>query len=399
MKNILITFFCFLLFTSFGFTDNNFETRGKPGTAKSSKSKKSSRFSINKQMLNKNYQNEIVSAQLFNKKIIEKDKKNQTRGLLGGGDRSSEIYKNYSPSIALVMSKEGDKWYDGTGSLIDKCGLVLTNWHVVENADKVNIIFKPEAGVELKDAPYYSAKVLSSNKNLDLALLQISNPPKNLKIIPIGTSKFANVGSKVHAIGHPNGLYWSYTQGYISQVRKKFKWKYDGSQHTADVIQTQTPINPGNSGGPLFDDNGKMVGVNSFGDTDGQNLNFAIAIDHVKKILKPCKKTKVSKNNLVQKKDKYIEHDHNKNGVIDTWYYDSDNNGKIDTAYVDDDENGEIEAVLVDDNENGKWDYSFFDDKEKNLSTIYFDTDEDGKIDKIGIDYGIDGTIDKWEKV
>ena len=138
----------FLLFTSFGFTDNNFETRGKPGTAKSSKSKKSSRFSINKQMLNKNYQNEIVSAQLLTKKIIEKDKKNQTRGLLGGGDRSSEIYKNYSPSIALVMSKEGDKWYDGTGSLIDKCGLVLTNWHVVENADKVNIIFKPEAGVE-----------------------------------------------------------------------------------------------------------------------------------------------------------------------------------------------------------------------------------------------------------
>ena len=141
-----------------------------------------------------------------------------------------------------------------------------------------------------------------------------------------------------------------------------------------------------------------MVGVNSFGDTDGQNLNFAIAIDHVKKILKPCKKTKVSKNNLVQKKDKYIEHDHNKNGVIDTWYYDSDNNGKIDTAYVDDDENGEIEAVLVDDNENGKWDYSFFDDKEKNLSTIYFDTDEDGKIDKIGIDYGIDGTIDNGKK-
>ena len=220
-----------------------------------------------------------------------------------------------------------------------------------------------------------------------------------MKIIPVGTSKFVNVGSKVHAIGHPNGLYWTYTQGYISQVRKKFKWKYDGSQHTADVIQTQTPINPGNSGGPLFDDNGKMVGVNSFGDTDGQNLNFAVAIDHVKKILKPCQKSKVSKPNVVQKKDKYIEHDHNKNGVIDTWYYDSDNNGKIDTAYVDDDENGEIEAVLVDDNENGKWDYSYYDDKEKNLSTIYFDTDEDGKIDKIGIDYGIDGTIDKWEKV
>ena len=79
-------------------------------------------------------------------------------------------------------------------------------------------------------------------------------------------------------------------------------------------------------------------------------LNFVIAIDHVKNF-KPCQKLKL-KSNVVQKKDKYIEHDHNKNGVIDTWYHDSDNNG-TDIAYVDDDENGEIEAVLVDDNENG----------------------------------------------
>ena len=118
------------------------------------------------------------------------------------------------------MSRKGDKWYDGTGSLIDKCGLILTNWHVVQKADEVSIIFKPKDGVELEDAPYYNAKVLSVNKNLDLALLQIPKPPRNLKIIPVGTSKFVNVGSKVHAIGHPNGLYWSYTQGYISQVRK-----------------------------------------------------------------------------------------------------------------------------------------------------------------------------------
>ena len=101
MKNILVIFFCFFLFTNFSIADTTFDTRGKPGAVKSKKIKKSSRFNINKQMLNKNYQNEIVSAQLFNKKIIEKGKKNQTRGLLGGGDRSSEIYKNYSMDVNI----------------------------------------------------------------------------------------------------------------------------------------------------------------------------------------------------------------------------------------------------------------------------------------------------------
>ena len=83
MKNILAIFCCFILFTNFSIADTTFDTRGKAGAIKSKKIKKSSRFKINKQMLNTNYQNEIVSAQLLIK-IIEKSKKSQTRGLLGG---------------------------------------------------------------------------------------------------------------------------------------------------------------------------------------------------------------------------------------------------------------------------------------------------------------------------
>ncbi len=396
MKIFLRLILSLVLINTNVFADNNFEIRGKIGKAKT-QSEKKSRFKINKKLLNQDYIEEAVSAKMLETHLKKNKSSNMTRGLMG--DRSSEIYKNYSPSIALVASRQGKKWYDGTGSLIDKCGIILTNWHVVEKAEEIQIVFKPKSGVPLDKSPYYKGRVLSVNKGLDLALVQIFNPPKNLKVIPLGSSKFANVGSKVHAIGHPNGLYWSYTQGYISQVRKNFKWKYEKTVHTADVIQTQTPINPGNSGGPLFDDNGKIIGVNSFGDEKGQNLNFAIAIDQIQKIIKPCQKKQATKNSVVQKKDKFIEHDHNDNGVIDTWYYDSDKNGKIDTAYVDDNEDGKVEAVLVDDNENGKWDYSYWDDKEKNLSTIYFDDNEDGKIDRIGIDYGMDGKIDKWEKV
>ena len=85
------------------------------------------------------------------------------------------------------------------------------------------------------------------------------------------------VAEEVHAIGHPKGLYWSYTKGVASQIRTKWKWTSSKSKikHQATVIQTQTPLSPGNSGGPLFSDTGKMVGVNTMKE-EGENLNFAV---------------------------------------------------------------------------------------------------------------------------
>jgi S1-C subfamily serine protease len=81
------------------------------------------------------------------------------------------------------------------------------------------------------------------------------------------------VGTKPGGIGHPNGENWTYTKGIVSSVRPDYEWL----THRATVIQTQTPINPGNSGGPLLSDDGKIVGVNSFGDKGAEGLNFAIA--------------------------------------------------------------------------------------------------------------------------
>ena len=83
---------------------------------------------------------------------------------------------------------------------------------------------------------------------------------------------------------------WSFTLGTVSQIRKNKKWTYgegdeEKSDHLATVIQTQTPISPGNSGGPLFVDSGKIIGINTWG-ADGQNLNFAVAVDHAKEFIK-----------------------------------------------------------------------------------------------------------------
>ena len=165
----------------------------------------------------------------------------------------------------------------------------------------------------------------------------------------------------------------------------------------------QTPISTGNSGGPLFSGKGKVIGVNTLFQEGGQNLNFAIAIDHVKQFIKDNPNvTKVNPVGVAIKKDypnAKIE-DHNKNGVIDTWYVDDDKNGKIDTAFIDDDEDGFIEGTLIDKNENGVWEIMILDtDKDGKSNQAYIDEDEDKKPDVLAHDYDQDGNWDKFEKL
>jgi hypothetical protein len=102
----------------------------------------------------------------------------------------------------------------------------------------------------------------------------------------LGSERKVQVGSTVHAIGHPEAQFWSYTQGVVSQVRPDATWSYeDGMQHAGSVIQTQTPINPGNSGGPLLNDDGEVVGINSYGTENTQGLNFAVSVSEIKRFM------------------------------------------------------------------------------------------------------------------
>jgi hypothetical protein len=120
----------------------------------------------------------------------------------------------------------------------------------------------------------------------DLALIQLRRAPSNLTTLRLGEQQSIEVGSAVHAIGHPEGLYWTYTQGVISQVRANHDWVGDDKiKHVATVVQTQTPINPGNSGGPLLDDNVSVIGINSFRAPGSEGLNFAVSVDEIKQFL------------------------------------------------------------------------------------------------------------------
>tara|TARA_B100001057_G_scaffold229783_1_gene230115 strand:- start:74 stop:703 length:630 start_codon:yes stop_codon:yes gene_type:complete len=208
----------------------------------------------------------------------------------------------------------------------------------------------------------------------------------------------------------------------ISQVRPNYKWPYKGSRHQADVIQIQVPINPGNSGGPLFNENKELIGVNTF-TSDGENLNFAIAISDVVKFInekpKPLKK---KKSKYIQKKEKgntWIkkkkkkssekgtidlsnakEVDLNKNGTIDTWLIDKNNNGIYEKGYHDQNEDGIIEIVGIDKNEDNNFEIILIDTNNNgNPDEAEIDDNEDGKTDVIAYDFNEDGEWDKFENV
>lgn len=153
----------------------------------------------------------------------------------------------------------------GTGSVLTRDGLVLTNHHVISKADSdglysnLVVYFKPNpiSGDNQKDLTNpYLVDVVARDKALDLALLRVKNPPADLRPLPVGDSEEVDIGEDVAAIGHPGGGgLWTLTTGTVSSKRR---------DQSRDIFQTDTAINPGNSGGPLLDEHARLVGVNTF---------------------------------------------------------------------------------------------------------------------------------------
>ena len=195
--------------------------------------------------------------------------------------RSSALFKSVAPSIVMIQTKDGF----GTGSIIDNKGTILTNFHVIEGNDLVNVYFKPARYTNVSMNEAHLADVIKYDTAKDLALIKLRKV--NHDLVPVDFVNFneIEVAQKVHAIGHPHGEQWTYTQGFVSQIRKDYKWEAGSYKNMADIIQTQTPINPGNSGGPLMNDDGKIIGVNSFVDQRGQGLNYAVAVSSVRSFL------------------------------------------------------------------------------------------------------------------
>lgn len=198
------------------------------------------------------------------------------------GAQEAKLYRKVSPSVVLIVTKSGL----GSGTLLNANGDILTNWHVVGANATVDVVFKPQQdGGQITKADVRPAEALRIDEVADLALIRVKHIPPGVEPVPLGQGNEVEVGSDVHAIGHPTGETWTYTKGVVSAVRPDYKWTTeDRTQHQATVIQTQTPINPGNSGGPLLTDDGKLIGVNSF-KAKGEALNFAVAVGEVRRFL------------------------------------------------------------------------------------------------------------------
>ena len=197
------------------------------------------------------------------------------------------------------------------------------------------------------------------------------------------------VGTDVHAIGHPTGQIWTYTKGYISQIRPGFEWGTSGRdyKHRATVIQTQTPINPGNSGGPLLSDEGKLIGVNSFKSKDGEGLNFAVSAKDVESFLESSSRNESrasNKKSTCPDRPKEINRGEGSEGAT-MRVFDSNCNGKPDFVVQIPKSKEDPVLVLFDRNEDGRPDVVVFDFKHDNFFDLSFhDKDFDGTWDLVG---------------
>ena len=163
----------------------------------------------------------------------------------------------------------------GSGFIIDRDGYVVTNNHVIEDADQIK--------VKLGDDELFDAEVVGRDPNTDLALLKIESK-KRFPVVELGNSDELKVGQWVVAIGSPFGLERTVTAGIVSA-----KGRVIGSGPYDDFIQTDASINPGNSGGPLINMQGKVIGINTAIIASGQGIGFAIPINLAKDIIAQLK--------------------------------------------------------------------------------------------------------------
>ena len=304
------------------------------------------------------------------------------------GPNDAAIYDQISLGTVLILPGEGI----GSGILVSNSGHIITNQHVVGSKKSVNVFFKPIGDAKLRKEDAIKGEVLKVNEFKDLALIKVPAVPSYARPVQLANT-LPKVGDDAHAIGHPKGMFWTYTKGYVSAVRSQYQWQDEEStERVATVIQTQTPINPGNSGGPLVSTNRELIGINSFIKPDAPGLNFAVSVNDLKDFLKQeGSKVSVRKNKKETSKKNCGDEPSNRgtdtteDGEIEFIAFDTQCKGKIDALLIfpknktkptrfffDTNDDGKFDIVVVDKDRDGKWDYSLH------------DTNFDGKFDYIG---------------
>ncbi|MEM6330392.1 MAG: trypsin-like peptidase domain-containing protein, partial [Planctomycetota bacterium] len=181
----------------------------------------------------------------------------------------------YDRMFGLPIQGEGS----GSGSVLDKQGHILTNNHVIEDAQQIT--------VTLASGANYRAELVGADAEYDMAVIKIDAPPEELTPIKLGSSDSLRVGQKAYAVGNPFGLEGTLTIGIISSLNRSVPSRAAGRAMTG-MIQTDAAMNPGNSGGPLLNGAAEMIGMNvAIASKIGQNsgVGFAIPVSRVRRFL------------------------------------------------------------------------------------------------------------------
>jgi S1-C subfamily serine protease len=201
---------------------------------------------------------------------------------IGGEDGPSvrEVYTRDGPGVVTVdVSSQSIGPGGGSGFVIDDRGYLVTNQHVVEDADSVSVRFSSGARKE--------AEVVGEDPSTDVAVLSVNTPEETLKPLTLGDSDSVGVGDPVIAIGNPLNVGISVTTGIVSGLGRPID--APNGYTISGAVQTDAALSSGNSGGPLLDSQGEVIGINSLSAASGfgtvaQGLNFAVPINTVKSV-------------------------------------------------------------------------------------------------------------------
>ncbi|NIW45546.1 MAG: PDZ domain-containing protein [candidate division Zixibacteria bacterium] len=215
--------------------------------------------------------------------------------IIAQNDALVALYEDVSPGVVAIttLQRTGDVVTGGgtgSGFVIDEEGHIVTNYHVVEGADEIQVAFT--SGIKVR------SELIGTDTDSDLAVIKVDLPPEELTPISLGDSDQLRVGQTVIAIGNPFGLNGTMTTGIISSIGRtldSLNFATSGQAFSAgDIIQTDAAINPGNSGGPLLDLNGEVIGVNRAIRTNtttadftpvNSGIGFAVSINIVKRVV------------------------------------------------------------------------------------------------------------------
>lgn len=222
------------------------------------------------------------------RRIVSQPREILPRGDLADFEKSTiTIFNSAAPSVVYIFTENAESGFygrrevrqgAGSGFLWDRHGHVVTNFHVVQGAQSIQ--------VRLDSGEAIRATYVGGSPDHDLAVIRLRSKPLNIQPLPVGTSEDLAVGQAVFAIGNPFGLTRTLTTGVISALDRRLPTA--GGREVMGVIQTDAAINPGNSGGPLIDSAGRLIGVNTAiisGSGSSAGIGFAVPVDVVNQVV------------------------------------------------------------------------------------------------------------------